>query len=81
MELAEIKKRVIQILAVQLGVEENVVTDTAQLISDLGADSLDHIEIVMAIEDEFGVEIPDDMAEPFMDSTAAGISAELSKHV
>jgi acyl carrier protein len=44
-------------------VEEDKVTDTATFIDDLGADSLDTVELVMAFEEEFGVEIPDDAAE------------------
>jgi acyl carrier protein len=46
-----------------LGVEEAKVTDTASFIDDLGADSLDTVELVMAFEEEFGCEIPDDAAE------------------
>ncbi len=46
-----------------LGVDESKVTDNASFIDDLGADSLDTVELVMAFEEEFGVEIPDDAAE------------------
>ena len=46
-----------------IGVESDKVTDTASFIDDLGADSLDNVELVMAFEEEFGVEIPDDAAE------------------
>jgi acyl carrier protein len=46
-----------------LGVDEGKVTDTASFIDDLGADSLDTVELVMAFEEEFNVEIPDDAAE------------------
>ena len=46
-----------------LGVEESKVTEAANFIDDLGADSLDTVELVMAFEEEFGVEIPDDAAE------------------
>ena len=56
---AQVKKIVIE----HLGVEESKVTDTASFIDDLGADSLDTVELVMAFEEEFGVEIPDDAAE------------------
>ena len=56
---AQVKKIVIE----HLGVEESKVTDTASFIDDLGADSLDTVELVMAFEEEFGIEIPDDAAE------------------
>lgn len=78
MELSETKKRLAQILVTQLGVGESAVTDTALLTTDLGADSLDQIEIVMAIEDEFAIEIPDETAEPLMDSTVAEIAKAIS---
>ena len=48
-----------------LGVDEDKVTETASFIDDLGADSLDTVELVMAFEEEFGCEIPDDAAEKF----------------
>ena len=52
-----------QIIADQLGVKKEEVTDNAKFVDDLGADSLDTVELVMALEEEFGVEIPDDEAE------------------
>ena len=52
-----------QIIADQLGVKKEEVTDNAKFVDDLGADSLDTVELVMAFEEEFGVEIPDDAAE------------------
>ncbi len=51
------------IIAEQLGVKEDEVTPQASFIDDLGADSLDTVELVMALEEEFGVEIPDEDAE------------------
>lgn len=51
------------IVAEQLGVKEEEVTDTASFVDDLGADSLDTVELVMALEEEFGIEIPDEDAE------------------
>ena len=60
---AEIGNKVKKIVADHLGVEETKVTDEASFIDDLGADSLDTVELVMAFEEEFGVEIPDDAAE------------------
>lgn len=55
--------RVKQIIVDQLGVDASQVTDEASFIDDLGADSLDTVELVMAFEEEFGVEIPDEDAE------------------
>ncbi len=55
--------RVRAIIAEQLGVKVEEVTDGASFIEDLGADSLDTVELVMALEEEFGVEIPDEDAE------------------
>lgn len=60
---SEIFKRVQKIIVNHLGVEESKVTETANFIDDLGADSLDQVELVMAFEEEFGIEIPDDAAE------------------
>lgn len=58
-----IHDRVRAIIAEQLGVKIEEVTDTASFVEDLGADSLDTVELVMALEEEFGVEIPDEDAE------------------
>ena len=58
-----VEERVKEIICEQLGVEEDEVTPNAKFIEDLGADSLDTVELVMAFEEEFGVEIPDDAAE------------------
>ena len=55
-----------KIVAEHLGVEESKVTDTASFIDDLGADSLDTVELVMAFEEEFGCEIPDEAAEKIL---------------
>jgi acyl carrier protein len=55
--------RVRAIIAEQLGVKLEEVTDTASFVEDLGADSLDTVELVMALEEEFGIEIPDEDAE------------------
>ena len=52
-----------QIIAEQLGVKKEEVTDSAKFVDDLGADSLDTVELVMALEEEFGIEIPDEDAE------------------
>ncbi len=55
--------RVKKIIVDQLGVEEELVTPEASFVDDLGADSLDTVELVMALEEEFGIEIPDEDAE------------------
>jgi acyl carrier protein len=59
----EIAARVIKIVAKQLGVVEAEVKHESAFTADLGADSLDNVELVMALEDEFGMEIPDEHAE------------------
>ncbi len=56
-------ERVVEIIVHQLGVEPEEVTPEANFVDDLGADSLDTIELVMAFEEEFGIEIPDEQAE------------------
>ena len=61
--MSETADRVKKIVVEHLGVEESKVTVEASFIDDLGADSLDIVELVMAFEEEFGVEIPDDAAE------------------
>lgn len=61
--MSETADRVKKIVIEHLGVEEEKVTTEASFIDDLGADSLDIVELVMAFEEEFGVEIPDDAAE------------------
>lgn len=61
--MSDIAERVKKIVVEHLGVEEAKVTESASFIDDLGADSLDTVELVMAFEEEFGVEIPDDAAE------------------
>ena len=58
-----IEQRVKNIIVEQLGVKPEQVTPEAKFIEDLGADSLDTVELVMALEEEFGSEIPDDQAE------------------
>ena len=58
-----VEERVKSIIVEQLGVEENDVTPQAKFIEDLGADSLDTVELVMAFEEEFDLEIPDEDAE------------------
>ena len=61
--MSDIADSVKKIVIEHLGVDEEKVTDSASFIDDLGADSLDTVELVMAFEEEFGCEIPDDAAE------------------
>ena len=61
--MSDISERVKKIVIVHLGVDEEKVVETASFIDDLGADSLDTVELVMAFEEEFNCEIPDDIAE------------------
>ena len=58
-----IDQRVKDIVVEQLGVKPDQVTPQAKFIEDLGADSLDTVELVMALDEEFGIEVPDDQAE------------------
>lgn len=61
--MSEIASRVKAIIVDKLGVDENEVTDTAEFTKDLGADSLDTVELIMEFEKEFGITIPDEKAE------------------
>ena len=61
--MSTIEERVKKIVVEQLGVAEDEVTNQASFVDDLGADSLDTVELVMALEEEFETEIPDDKAE------------------
>lgn len=61
--MSEIAVKVVAIVVDKLGVEESQVTPEASFTGDLGADSLDTIELIMEIEKEFGISIPDDQAE------------------
>jgi acyl carrier protein len=64
--MSDVADRVKKIVVNHLGVEPEKVTENASFIDDLGADSLDTVELVMAFEEEFGVEIPDDSAETIL---------------
>jgi acyl carrier protein len=61
-----LEEKVKQIIVEQLGVEENEVTPTASFVDDLGADSLDVVELVMAFEEAFEIDIPDEDAEKIL---------------
>ena len=61
--MSDIRARIVKIVAEHIDVDETKVTDNASFADDLGADSLDQVELVMAFEEEFGIEIPEDAAE------------------
>ncbi len=61
--MSSVEERVAKIVVEQLGVKEDEVKAESSFVDDLGADSLDTVELVMALEEEFGTEIPDDEAE------------------
>ena len=61
--MASVAERVIEIVAEQLGVDKEKVTPETSFVNDLGADSLDTVELVMALEEAFNIEIPDEAAE------------------
>ncbi|PIE33214.1 acyl carrier protein [candidate division KSB3 bacterium] len=71
-------EKVREIVAEQLGVDIDEVTEEASFIDDLGADSLDTVELVMALEEEFGIEIPDEDAEKI--STVKDAIAYIEAH-
>ena len=78
-ENKEIFEKVKKIIIDHLGVEESKISESASFVDDLGADSLDQVELVMAFEEEFGVEIPDDAAEKI---TTVGSAVEyISKNL
>ena len=73
------EKRVKEIIVEQLGVKSEEVTNEASFVDDLGADSLDTVELVMALEEEFDIEIPDEDAEKIV--TVADATNYIDKHV
>ncbi|WP_461830065.1 acyl carrier protein [Aquifex sp.] len=74
-----LEERVKEIIAEQLGVEKEKITPEAKFIEDLGADSLDVVELIMAFEEEFGIEIPDEDAEKIQ--TVGDVIAYLKEKV
>jgi len=79
LEISEIEKRVKQIIIDKLGVEESEVTHSASFNNDLGADSLDTVELIMEFEKEFEVQIPDEHAENI--ATVGNAIDYLKQHV
>jgi acyl carrier protein len=77
-EVVDIAERVKKIIEEQLMVEGDAITEEASFIDDLGADSLDIVEMIMEIEDEFGIEIPDEDAEKI---TTVGEATEYIKRL
>jgi acyl carrier protein len=77
----DMKRKIKAIIVEHLGVEEDKVTDDARIISDLGADSLDEVELVMAFEEEFGVEVPDDEGDKYSDASVQEITDWMKQKV
>ena len=69
--MASVQERVISIVAEQLGVDKEKITPETSFVNDLGADSLDTVELVMELEEEFEIDIPDDAAEKIQTVGAA----------
>ncbi|MDH5751525.1 MAG: acyl carrier protein [Deltaproteobacteria bacterium] len=67
----DVASKIKQIIAEQLGVDEPEIKPESHFVDDLGADSLDQVELVMALEEEFGIEIPDEEAEKITTVEAA----------
>ncbi len=61
-----VEKKIIQIISDQLGISEDEITSDASFVEELGADSLDIVELIMAMEEEFEIEIPDEDAEKLL---------------
>ena len=78
--MSDVSARVKKIVIEHLGIDEVKVVDSASFVDDLGADSLDQVELVMKFEDEFGCEIPDDAAEKITTIKAAITFIESQAH-
>lgn len=79
--MSDVASKVKAIIVEKLGVEESVVTDTASFANDLGADSLDQVEMIMEFEKEFGISIPDDQTSKIatVGDAISYIEANISK--
>ena len=73
-----IDQRVKDIIVEQLGVKPDQVTPEAKFVEDLGADSLDIVELIMALEEEFGIEVPDEQAEKLL--TVGDVGKYIEEH-
>lgn len=80
--MSTVEKRVRKIVVEQLGVKDEELRNDASFVDDLGADSLDTVELVMALEEEFETEIPDEHAEKItnIDQTVEYIESQMNKH-
>ena len=78
-EIAALEQRIRGVVARQLGVEQSEVLPDASLQEDLGADSLELVELLMALEDEFDIEVPEEVAETI--STIADVEHYLIEHL
>lgn len=77
--MSTVENRVKKIVVEQLGVKEEEVSNDSSFVDDLGADSLDTVELVMALEEEFDIEIPDEVAEKI--TTVKEAIEHISNHV
>lgn len=77
--MSTVEERVIKVVVEQLGLEPEKVTKESHFINDLGADSLDTVELLMAFEDEFGLDIPDEQAEKIQ--TVGDAITHIAEHV
>ena len=77
----DIQALVKRVVCDQIGANEESVSDDTRLVTDLGCDSLDHIELVMALEDEFDIDVSDEEAERFTNATIPEITAAIGLHL
>ena len=78
-EVASVKERIVEIVSEQLGVNKDQINDDTHFVNDIGADSLDTVELVMELEEEFDINIPDDAAEKIQ--TVGEAIEFIEKHV
>ncbi len=77
--MASVKERIVEIVSEQLGVNKEQINDDTHFVNDIGADSLDTVELVMELEEEFDINIPDDAAEKIQ--TVGEAIEFIEKHV